>query len=97
MDQVFEGTPKAELRLEGRKVIRGEVSNDWASRLQWKISRDGKVIATAPARVNTTYEHAEETPGAYEVVLEMWKYEGFKVKSEHGKFVEISNKVNYTI
>ena len=26
----------------------------------------------------------------------MSKYEGFKVK-EHGKFVEISNKVTYTI
>ena len=50
MDQVFEGTPKADLRVEGRKVIRGDVSNDWASRLQWKISRDRKVVATAPAR-----------------------------------------------
>jgi hypothetical protein len=96
MDQVFEGTPKADLTLDGRKVTRGDVSNDWASRLQWKVSRDGKVIATAPARANQAYEHPEETPGAYEVVLEMWKYEGFKVK-DHGKFVEISNKVSYQI
>jgi hypothetical protein len=96
MDQVFEGTPKAEIQLEGRKVTRGQVSNDWASRLQWKISRDGKVIATAPARAEISYEHADQTAGAYEVVLEMWKYETFKVK-DHGKFVEISNKVTYTI
>jgi len=96
MDQVFEGTPQATLRVEGRKVIRSEVSNDWASRLQWKVSRDGKVIATAPARAETTYEPADAAPGTYEVVLEMWKYEGFKVK-EHGKFVEISNKVTFTI
>lgn len=96
MDQVFEGTPKAEIQLEGRKVTRGEVSNDWASRLQWRISRDGKVIATAPARADKIYEHADETAGNYEIVLEMWKYETFKVK-DHGKFIEISNKVTYTI
>jgi len=96
MDQVFEGTPKADLRLEGRKVIRSEVSNDWGSRIQWKISRDGKVIATVPARANAAYEHADKAPGKYEIVLEMWKYEGFRVK-DHGKFIEISNKVNYTI
>jgi hypothetical protein len=96
MDQVFEGTPKAEIRLEGRKVIRSEVTNDWASRLQWKISRDGKVLATPPARADLAYEHADQTPGTYEVVLEMWKYETFKVK-DHGKFIEISNKVTYTV
>lgn len=96
MDQVFEGTPKADIRVEGRKVIRGDVSNDWASRLQWKVSRDGTVIATAPARGEMSYEHPETTAGTYEVVLEMWKYEGFKVK-EHGKFIEISNKVTFTI
>ena len=96
MDQVFEGTPKADIRLEGRKVTRGEVSNDWASRLQWKVSRDGKVIATPPARADAVYEHPDPTPGAYEIVLEMWKYETFKVK-DHGKFIEISNKVTYTI
>jgi len=96
MDQVFEGTPKADIRLEGRKAIRSEVSNDWASRLQWKISRDGKVIATAPARAETAYEHPDAEAGSYEIVLEMWKYEGFKVK-DHGKFVEISNKVTYQV
>jgi hypothetical protein len=96
MDQVFEGTPKAELRLDGRKVIRTEVSNDWGSRLQWKISRDGKVVGVAPARAENSYQHSDSAPGKYEIVLELWKYEGFKAK-EHGQFVEISNKVSYTI
>ena len=96
MDQVFEGTPKAEIRLEGRKVTRGEVSNDWGSRLQWRISRDGKVLATPPARMEKTYEHADAAPGVYEIVLEMWKYEGFRAK-DHGQFVEVSNKVTYKI
>ena len=96
MDQVFEGTPKAAIRLEGRKVIRSEVSNDWGTRLQWKIRRDGKDVASILARADTAFEHADKTPGKYEVVLEMWKYEGYKNK-EHGVFIEISNKVNYTI
>ena len=72
------------------------VTNDWGSRLQWKISRDGKVVATAPARAEVSYELADKTPGTYEVVLEIWKYEGYTVK-DHGKFIEISNKVRYTI
>lgn len=96
MDQVFEGTPKADIRLDGHMVIRGEVTNDWASRLQWKVSRNGQVIATAPARAERVYQHPDQTPGSYEVVLEMWKYETFKAK-DHGKFIEISNKVTYTV
>lgn len=96
MDQTFEGTPKAELRLDGRKVTRTEIANDWASRVQWKIVRDGQVVATPPARVEMSYEHADQTPGNYEVVLEMWKYEGYRAGCQ-GKFVEVSNKVNYKV
>ena len=96
MDQVFEGTPQAEIRLENRKVIRTEVANDWASRLQWKISRDGAVVATPLARIDTGYEHPDQTPGAYEIVLEMWKYEGYKAGCT-GQYIEISNKVQYQI
>lgn len=100
-EQKFEGTPKADIRLEGRKAIRGDVSNDWGSRLQWAIYRDGKEIATAPARLETAYEHAEQTPGKYEIVLQMWKYVDYK-KNPQGqftasKFIDISNKVEYTI
>lgn len=96
MDQVFEGTPKAEIRLEGRKLMRSAVSNDWATRLQWKISKDGKVITIVPARAEMSCELPAGEPGTYEVVLEIWKYEGYRVKDK-GKFIEISNKVNYTI
>jgi hypothetical protein len=96
MDQVFEGMPKAEIRLEGRKVVRGEVSNDWGSRLQWKVLRDGKPVATAAARAAHDYEHSDPAPGAYEIVLEIWKYEGYK-KGGVGRYVEVSNKVSYTV
>ncbi len=67
-------TPKAEIRLEGRKVIRGDVTNDWGLRLQWEVRRDGKVVATPAARAETSYEHPDATPGKYEIVLQMWKY-----------------------
>ena len=101
MEQKFEGTPQAEIRLEGRRLIRGEVTNDWASRLQWQIKRDGQVVATPPARADVAYEHPDATPGEYEVVLQMWKYINY-AKDKDGeftasKFVEISNKVTYKI
>lgn len=102
MDQKFEGTPQAEIRLEGQKVIRGDVSNDWGSKLQWEIRRDGKVIATVPARADMAYEHPEKTPGQYEVVLQMWKYVDYKKDRQtreflNSKFIDISNKVSYKI
>ena len=101
MDQVFEGTPKAKIRLEGRKVLRGDVSGDWGSRLQWQIKRDGKAIATPVARAETAYEHADKTSGKYEIVLQMWKYVNYR-KNKAGeftasKFIDISNKVTYKI
>ena len=101
MEQKFEGTPQAEIRLEGRRVIRGEITNDWASRLQWQIKRDGQVIATPPARAESSYEHAENTPGEYEVVLQMWKYVNYN-QDKDGEFtasifVDISNKLTYRI
>ena len=100
MDQKFEGSPKAEIRLDGRKLTRGHVSNDWGLRLQWQIKRDGKVIATPPARADVSYEHADKSPGKYEVVLQMWKYVNYKKKNgefTESKFIDISNKVEYTI
>ena len=101
MDQVFEGTPTAELRLEGRKVIRSDVTNDWGSRLQWQIKLDGQVIATPLARVERSYEHPDSTPGQYEIVLQLFKYDGYQ-KDKDGnftksKFVDISNAVTYKI
>jgi hypothetical protein len=101
MDQKFEGTPKAEITLQGHKLTRGHVSNDWGLRLQWQIKRDGKVVASPLARADTTYEHADKAPGKYEVVLQMWKYINYK-KDKKGeftesKFIDISNSVSYTI
>src|SRR5262245_24192646 len=100
MEQKYEGSnPRAEIRLEGRKVFRGEVTNDWGLLLQWEVRRDGKMIATAPARAETSFEHADTTPGTYEIVLQMWKYVNYQKKPDgefvNSKFVEISNKVTY--
>ncbi len=100
MDQKFEGDPKAEIRLEGQKLIRSDVTHDWGLRLQWQIKRDGKVIATPPARADASYEHPEKTPGKYEVVLQMWKYVNYKKKDGEfieSKFIDISNAVSYSI
>ena len=101
MDQKFEGAPKAEIQLDGQKVSRGDVTHDWGLRLQWQVKRDGKVIATPPARAEVSYEHAEKEPGKYEIVLQMWKYVNYK-KNKAGeftesKFIDISNSVSYTI
>ncbi len=101
MEQRCEGTPRAEIRLEGRRVTRSEVTNDWGLRLQWEIRRDGKVIATPSARADASYEYADTTPGTYEIVLQMWKYVDYRKKKDgefiNSKFVDISNKVSYKI
>lgn len=100
MDQKFEGTPKSEIKLDGRKITRGVVTNDWGLRLQWQIKRDGKVIASPPARADLSYEHADKTPGKYEVVLQMWKYVNYRKKNGEfidSKFIDISNTVSYVI
>ncbi len=101
MDQVFEGTPKAEIKLAGRKVTRGHVSNDWASQLIWQVSRDGKVVATPSARMDESYEHPGKDPGQYEIVLQMFKYVNYKKdkKGEYteSKFIDISNKVTFKV
>jgi len=101
MEQKFDATPKAELRLRGRTVTRSDVANDWGLQLRWVVKRDGKVIATAPARADAAYEHSDTTPGKYEIELEMFKYVNY-AKDPAGeytqsKFVVISNTVTYTI
>jgi hypothetical protein len=101
MDQKFEGTPRAEIRLEGRRVVRSEVTHDWGSRLQWQVLRDGKEVAAVPARASDSYEHADQTPGKYEIVLQMWKYVDYR-KDKDGKYVsskyvDISNRVSYQV
>lgn len=101
MEQTFDVAPQAELRLEGRRVIRSDVTNDWGLRLQWEVRRNGQVVATPAARIDDSYEHPETEPGKYEIVLQMWKYVDYK-KTPTGefvnsKFIDISNKVSYTI
>jgi hypothetical protein len=101
MDQKFEGAPRAEIKLEGRRVIRGEVSNDWGSRLQWEVRHNGKVVATANARIDAGYQHPDTTPGTYEIVLQMWKYVDYRKKPDGefiaSQFIDVSNKVTYKI
>lgn len=101
MEQRFEGTPHAEVRLEGRRLVRGEVSNDWGLRMQWEIRRNGQVVATVNARPQLAYEHPDTAPGTYEVVLQMWRYVNY-AKNGQGEFtasafVNISDRVSYTI
>jgi hypothetical protein len=101
MEQKFEGTPRAEVRLDGRRVTRSEVTNDWGTRLQWAVRRDGKVVATVAARADLSYEHTDKTPGSYEIVLQMWKYVNY-AKNPAGEFtasqfIDVSNKVRYVI
>ena len=101
MEQKFEATPKAELRLQGRKVTRTDVANDWGLQLRWVVKRDGKVIANPQARADHTYEHPDATPGKYEISLEMFKYVNYakdaKGEFTQSKFVVISNTVTYKI
>ena len=101
MEQRYEGNPRAEIRLEGRRVIRGEVVHDWGLRLQWEVRRNGQVIATPAARAGTTYQHPETAPGRYEIVLQMWKYIDYRKRPDGqfiaSRFIDISNKVSYTI
>ena len=88
--------PTAELKLDGRTVSRTPVVNDYGTRIQWKITRDGVEIATPDARGSTSYTHSDATPGQYEIVLETWKHEGYRAGAL-GKYIAISNKVAYRI
>ena len=101
MDQKLEGTPKATLQLSGRKVTSSEITNHWGTRLQWKVSRDGKEIATVCATVDLIFEHPDTVPGKYEIVLQQFQYVNYK-KDKDGKFTEskyinISEPVSYTV
>jgi hypothetical protein len=101
MEQKYDGSPHAEIRLVGRRVLRSDVANDWGLQLRWTILRDGKVIAAVPARAENSYEHPDTTPGKYEIVLQMWKYVDYKKGADgefaNSRFVDVSDKVTYTI
>jgi len=102
MEQKYDGpAPKAELKLAGRHVNRTDVAGDWGLMLRWVVSRDGKQVATAPARADMSYEHPDTTPGKYEIVLQTWMYKNYakdpKGEFTQSKFIDISNTVTYTI
>ncbi|MBM4067380.1 MAG: hypothetical protein FJ271_00335 [Planctomycetes bacterium] len=101
MEQRYEGNPRAEIRLDGRRVTRGDVTHDWGLRLQWEVRRNGQVIATPNARLDSSYQHPDTVPGRYEIVLQMWKYIDYRKRPDGefiaSRFIDISNKVSYTI
>jgi len=101
MDQRFEGQPKAEIRVEGRRLFRTIVTNDWGSQLIWEIRRNGEIVATVTARLSDSYEITDQPPGQYDVVLQMFQYEGYEKdptgKYTKSKFVDVSNKLTCTI
>lgn len=101
MEQKYEGTPRAEIRLEGHRVHRTDVTHDWGLLLQWEVRRDGQVVATPNARLADFLDLTGMAPGKYEIVLQMWKYVNYKKKPDgefvDSKFVEVSNKVAVTI
>src|SRR5262245_17282941 len=101
MEQKFDGAPKAEIKLTGRRVTRTPVANDWGLHMRWVVKRDGKEVATASARADSSYEHSDKTPGKYEIVLQMWKYVDYAKKADgeftNSKYIDISNVVTYTI
>jgi hypothetical protein len=103
VEPVYDVLPVAVLEVDGKTVKRGDVSLDWGSRMQWKVMRDGKPVATVTAlRTEATYDHKDETPGKYQVVLQMFKYVNYKKTGPGGeyvdsKYVDISNTVTFTI
>jgi hypothetical protein len=101
MDQRFEGQPKVEIRQEGRRLIRSDVTNDWGSQLIWEIRRNGEVTSTSAARASDSHDIAETEPGQYEAVLKMFQYEGYEKdkdgKYTKSKYVDVSNKLTWTV
>ena len=102
MEQKFDGPPpRAELRLDGRTVVRTDVTNDWGLQLLWVVRRDGKPVSKAQARTAATFTPPTLPPGKYEVVLQMWKYVNY-AKGPDGeftasKYVDVSNAVAYDV
>jgi hypothetical protein len=103
VEQVFEGIPKTTLTVDGTTVLREDVTDDWGSRLQWKVTFNGKTVTTATAlRTEHAYKLPATAPGKYEVVLQMFKYLNFKKTGPGGeyvdsKYVDISNSVTFTL
>ena len=87
--------------MDGKKLFRSEITNDWGSLLRWVITQDGKEVHVQNARPFLNYEPKLSTKGNHEAVLQMWKYVDYKKNASgeftNSKFVEVSNKISFTI
>ncbi len=87
MDQKLEGTPSVEIKLEGRTVVRSEVQNNWGTRLQWRLLKEGKEIATGPVGPDSAFDLPDLQQGRYQVVVQQFHYVNYK-KTPDGKFAD---------
>ena len=87
MDQKLEGTPSVEIKLEGRTVLRSEVQNNWGTRLQWRLLKEGKEIATGPVGPDSAFDLPDLQQGRYQVVVQQFHYVNYK-KTPDGKFTD---------
>jgi len=79
--------PQATINLDGRRLTRSEVSNDWGPvPAMGDQSGNGQVVRhPSMPRTGLSYEHADTAPGNYEVVLQMWRYVNY-AKNPQGEF-----------
>lgn len=87
MDQKLEGTPSVEIKLEGRTLVRSDVQNDWGTRMQWRIAKEGKEVLTGVVGQDPSIDLPDLEPGKYQIVVQQFHYLNYK-KSPEGKFTE---------
>jgi hypothetical protein len=87
MDQKLEGTPSVEIKLEGRTVVRSEVQNNWGTRLQWRLLKEGKEIATGSLGPDPAFDLPELQQGSYQVAVSLCELQEDAGRKVHGKQV----------
>lgn len=87
MDQKLEGTPSVEIKLEGRTVVRSEIQNNWGTRVQWRLMKEGKEVSTGVVGPDLGFDLPDLQAGRYQVVLQQFQYVNYK-KAADGKFTE---------
>jgi hypothetical protein len=90
--------PLATIKLEGAKVVRGELTDDPGFRLQYRVkTTDGKTVMTSEARSNKALELPVKDAGTFTVVLELF-YPTYKVGTgQKGEFKPVSNVLHYKV
>ncbi|MBI3462290.1 MAG: hypothetical protein HY000_04410 [Planctomycetes bacterium] len=89
--------PKAEIKLEGKKIIRSAVTRDPGFRLQWRVKEGDKTVAEVNARRSKELLPELKEPGTYTVVLELY-YPVYKPTSDRkGEYRPISNVLEYKV